>query len=1077
VGPGAGGTYRGGGGGGGREQRWGECARAERELEAALAEMVLRGLREPNSDAGSAAETSGGDNIIAFMRAQQQREPIAEPATLSDDTVPVVDGYVGSLVSKESEIRMQTSTRTASPHVEQARTAAEVAATTADTSSDEASAGANTELQSATFARGAAAVDEEMVMRALATLQDTDTGLLISLLDFGGQSVFEVIHHLFLTRNGVYALVFNMEWLAHDGPEKDKALRFMRNWLSSIAVHTLDRSTGMSAPVVFVGTRLDHVSTGAQHEQISTVLYENFSDNLAWRSVIENEDGRDSNGKAVQWFFAVDNKQGKDGPTLRHLMSVVHAAMDAAAYTHKEVPLSWLKVMDTMAAAGKDCLPLHEVVSIGAGCGVAEEEVALLLTFLHDMGHLLWIDEPGLRDVVVLDPVSYLVTPATVIICKLTPDHEDSTHHFMAVHRECDKQHKREWSMLKQSGVLHTKLLPILWHQYEAHTASLLLLMVKFGLLVPLRGPGRKQQDPVAEATGADSVTQYLVPTLLSPASPEDPAVVEWTDRPFMSCYFVFTLHDDLQCSNTLTSAELRTSGFLPTGMFERLLGKALSWSQETTRSGSINVQSVLLHKDLAVLSFGGQRFRFVNCADIHCIRVDVEGCNPLGVVQRLLEFVGKIKDECLKHLCCFPAVRYTSNSTVPVTEHTTDPLGKVLPASDMLIPLQQLRLAAKGESMLAWRGGRALMSVTDIKAQYGPWLQVYDLRDCYDVFISYRWGPHDSQFTEQLFDMFTNFSVGASSRAAEVFLDTKRLQKGRRFKSDFAAALTHSSVALPVISCSALDRIYDHAADVVDNVLLEWIIILQCAASKRIHKVYPIVFGRKILEVGSGGQAALSTGAAPAFTDFFAEYGRYPLPEIAPTATLAQAAELLEENRVPLSKQFHTLTVASIVREMLQFMLCKASDIPLCEVVEVFAEGVVSLLNEVDATAVPAPATSIPVISAVVPVHGAKQGVEAVATHDSATTTPHTVSSVPSEPVLRRLVDLTPSEVGQLMAQCNLEAVRKLFVAREVSGVMLSFVEEATDLLSEEYGLTSAGLAKGLLAKIKGWKDSGVLL
>jgi GTPase SAR1 family protein len=264
------------GGEGGLEQRWGECARAEKELEAALAEMVLRGLREPNSHVGSAAETSGGDNIMTFMRAQQQREPIAEPATLSDDTVPVVDGYVGSLVSKESEIRMQMSTRTASPHVEQARTAAEVVATTADTSPDEASAGANTELQSATFARGAVAVDldEEMVMKALATLQDTDTGLLISLFDFGGQSVFEVIHHLFLTRNGVYALVFNMEWLAHDGPEKGKALRFMRNWLSSIAVHTLDRSTGMSAPVVFVGTRLDHISTGAQHEQISTVLYE-----------------------------------------------------------------------------------------------------------------------------------------------------------------------------------------------------------------------------------------------------------------------------------------------------------------------------------------------------------------------------------------------------------------------------------------------------------------------------------------------------------------------------------------------------------------------------------------------------------------------------------------------------------------------------------------------------------------------------------------------------------------------------------------------------------------------------------
>ncbi len=49
---------------------------------------------------------------------------------------------------------------------------------------------------------------------------------------------------------------------------------------------------------------------------------------------MENEDGRDSNGKAIQCFFPVDNKLGKKGETMKQLMSVVH---DGAAHTRKQV--------------------------------------------------------------------------------------------------------------------------------------------------------------------------------------------------------------------------------------------------------------------------------------------------------------------------------------------------------------------------------------------------------------------------------------------------------------------------------------------------------------------------------------------------------------------------------------------------------------------------------------------------------------------------------------------------------------------------------------------------------------------
>jgi GTPase SAR1 family protein len=227
------------------EQQWGECTHAERELESALAGMI--------STINAAAsqmqpQPAAGSDIVAFMRNSQ-------PAAAEGDPSCPPFAVTNSTPAKETQLRPEEGT--ANPSA-------------LPSSAVQGSEGAP---QGPKEQSPAMDLDEEMVMKTLATMQDAHTGLLISLFDFGGQSVFDVIHHLFLTRNGV----FNMEWLVKDGPEKEKALRFMRNWLSSIVVHTYDRVHGTCAPVVFVGTRLDTITSGAEHEAISTVLYERTS--------------------------------------------------------------------------------------------------------------------------------------------------------------------------------------------------------------------------------------------------------------------------------------------------------------------------------------------------------------------------------------------------------------------------------------------------------------------------------------------------------------------------------------------------------------------------------------------------------------------------------------------------------------------------------------------------------------------------------------------------------------------------------------------------------------------------------
>mmetsp|Transcript_32255 Transcript_32255/g.53892 ORF Transcript_32255/g.53892 Transcript_32255/m.53892 type:complete len:839 (-) Transcript_32255:147-2663(-) len=830
------------------------------------------------------------------------------------------------------------------------------------------------------------------------------------------------------------------------------------------------------------------------------------------------------------------------------------------------VPLSWFRVMDAMTAATASasssaveaeaaeavassssstvtapttqdcCLSLSTVVELSARCDVPKEEVPLLLSLLHDMGHLMWHDEPDLRNVVILDPVAYLVAPTTIIICKLRPDDDDSTHHFMDSHRVCEQRHKHEWKKLQRHGILHTVLLPILWKDYKQdHIDTLLSLMVKFSLLVPLRSSTSTATSATA-STASSVVEEYLVPALLEPAPSASEVLVDWTDQPTQSCYIIFTLTPDLEGMSTIMQADLVEHGFLPGGTFERLIGKVVQWYQTTTKGSSINFDSVVLYKDAAILSFGRQRLRLIHCRDIHSVRVDVEGTYPLVVQQRLVDFVDKIISECMPSLRHMTAVPYFSGapaaaaagtgtaanvedsgngdekSTTTATTTTTTSskvLQKELLPNELLIPLRQLRAAGKGDSMLVWRGGRTLITKKDVVAQYNPWLQLYQPRGHYDVFISYRWGNYDSAFASALFDMCTNFAIGEKRRAIEVFVDRFRLKEGRQFQSDFAAALTHSLLAVPIVSADALQKLLTHDVELVDNVLLEWIMILEASKAKRIERVYPLLFGSRSQHATPPSQEQVqqqdekqqintsslaSATTALQVANFFAEGVKDRLPTVIPRATLQLADKLLKENDIIPSAQFHVCTVYSVVEELLKFLLFTAWDKgDPSSLVETCAVHVINVLNECDEAKLDA-VTEPELVSPHPPTADAAgatgnalvtPSVLSVTAADRATNSSNSNSN--SHPytgagagagtgtILRALHTLTVLEVGELMDRVGYPKWREPFVERMVTGEVLASCEEASDLADEAVGVDSKLVQKGLMKRIDEWKRDGV--
>ena len=119
-------------------------------------------------------------------------------------------------------------------------------------------------------------------------------------------------------------------------------------------------------------------------------------------------------------------------------------------------------------------------------------------------------------------------------------------------------------------------------------------------------------------------------------------------------------------------------------------------------------------------------------------------------------------------------------------------------------------------------------LSPSTVEDAYGCWVEDLDgnMRDKYDVFISYRWHDFDSLLTKKLYDRLTMYTVNSdSSRGIYTFLDVKRLKLGDELQLTFCRALLKSSVIVIILSKNAIEPMLHHDNNKIDNVLLEWLI------------------------------------------------------------------------------------------------------------------------------------------------------------------------------------------------------------------------------------------------------------
>jgi hypothetical protein len=189
----------------------------------------------------------------------------------------------------------------------------------------------------------------------------------------------------------------------------------------------------------------------------------------------------------------------------------------------------------------------------------------------------------------------------------------------------------------------------------------------------------------------------------------------------------------------------MRDNGFLPRELFVRLIGKVLAWSQDTTRSSARNWECA---KNWMRVHFGSQQFQVTHHSDFNAIQVDLlDPGTPLAVLTRLTSIVDQLIAECCKCLYRMVLVEH-GQGPVQGPVRATPPSG----LRPMFVPLPAIRASVENQTPL-FGSHNFKLGASEVRSLFEPWLVSTASLDHYDVFVSYRWNLHDSDFTSKLVD------------------------------------------------------------------------------------------------------------------------------------------------------------------------------------------------------------------------------------------------------------------------------------------------------------------------------------
>lgn len=200
------------------------------------------------------------------------------------------------------------------------------------------------------------------------------------------------------------------------------------------------------------------------------------------------------------------------------------------------------------------------------------------------------------------------------------------------------------FSRLQQQGELYYCLLPEIWADRTKQIGHLVMLMVKFGLMVPLSSSGDRAHEAatMGAVVGEQAAhnTKFLVPALLKdqPLPTLSPGVSQ-------TCMFVFgadMLELCLRENCYLTREQMAKQGFLPHGLFPRIQGKVLHHAACSSTFKS------MAHRSGLQCCFGNVMFTMRLVADSNAVEVCIASDSPMVLAMRLSDLIQQAVQECM---------------------------------------------------------------------------------------------------------------------------------------------------------------------------------------------------------------------------------------------------------------------------------------------------------------------------------------------------------------------------------------------------------------------------------------------
>ncbi|XP_078692558.1 uncharacterized protein LOC144922563 [Branchiostoma floridae x Branchiostoma belcheri] len=348
---------------------------------------------------------------------------------------------------------------------------------------------------------------------------------LISIWDFGGQEIFYSTQQVFYTHRAIYGMVLDLtkpldspvEEMSTVGPTSHcrKEKDFIDYHLESMRAHTrppvprreteqTPAARDIEPPVLVIFTKKDKVPQRGEQQKFHRETRRHLKGKVIDEHVIDR-------------FFSVDNtKRNPEDPEVTELRKFILDLARKQSYMGERVPVKWLELkskLQDMHKEGKRYCTLQEVMeAIGSPPRetTPEENAVNILKFWHLCGDIIYFPGQNLRNFVILDPQWF------VDVCKT----------FITIPEYRDREVKKDWDKLQETGELRDHLIEHVWsHREEAlqynlieHKQELLDMMEKFDLVLRCHGRSDEETGPKCDAT---EEATYFVPSLLTTVTDE----------------------------------------------------------------------------------------------------------------------------------------------------------------------------------------------------------------------------------------------------------------------------------------------------------------------------------------------------------------------------------------------------------------------------------------------------------------------------------------------------------------------------------------------------------------------------